>query len=76
MADDRAGDRHVADLHRLHADDEGVGERAGDEERRRRAADRRVAPGEVPDVGDEGGGVQRERDEVHARTDVGVVGAK
>ena len=62
----------MADLHRLHADDEGVRERGRDEQRRRGAADERLAAGEVPDVGGERGDVERERDDVH----VCAVGAK
>ena len=61
----------MADLHRLHADDEGVRERAGDEQRRRGAADGRVALREMPAVADERRGIERERDEVHAQCAVG-----
>ena len=47
-------DGHVPHVHSLHADDEGVGQGARDEQRGRRPADRRRPPGEVPDVSQEG----------------------
>ena len=56
----RAGERDVPVFHRLHADDEGVGERGEHEQCRRRASDGRLAPGEVPDVGHERDGVEGE----------------
>ena len=66
----RARDRHVARFHRLHPDDEGVRQRRRDEQRRRRAPDRGIALREVPDVRDEGRGVQRQGNEIH-QCDVG-----
>ena len=51
-------------LHRLHADDEGVGERGEDQQRGRSASDLRAAAREVNGVGDAGGGVEDERENV------------
>jgi hypothetical protein len=58
----RADQRRVARLHRLHADQEGVGEQRAAEDRRRGGAGARVAAREVRDVDDGGGRVEDERD--------------
>ena len=54
--------RRVAGLHRLHADEEGVGEDAAAEEARRQPAGARITPGEVREVGRGGRGVEDQRE--------------
>ena len=61
----RADERRVADVHRLHADEERVREHAAAEDRRRQPADARIAPREVRQIGGGRGGVEDERNEVH-----------
>ena len=56
-------------LHRLHADDEGVHERAEQEQRRGRAADHGIPPREMNGVRDTRGRVQEQRERV--QRDVG-----
>ena len=55
----------MPDVHRLHADEERVGEHAAAEDRRRQPADTRIAPREVGEVGGGRRGVEDERNEVH-----------
>jgi hypothetical protein len=59
----------MANFHRLHADDEGVDERAKQQKRRRCASDCRVPPREMNRVRDPGGRVQEQRERV--QRDVG-----
>ena len=67
----RVGERHVPHLHRLHADDEGVGERRQNQQSGGGAADMRLPIREVHGIGDACCGVQDERKNVQR-----VVGAK
>jgi hypothetical protein len=57
----RPGKRHVSGGHGLHADDKGVRERAGDEQRGGRPAGRRRTAAEVDRVGDERARINGER---------------
>ena len=61
----RADERRVPDVHRLHADEERVGENSAAEDRRRQPPDARIPPREVGQVGGRRRSVEDERNEVH-----------
>ena len=67
----RVGERHVPDLHRLHADDEGVRQHTQQQQSGGGTSNGRRASREVERVGHAGGRVEDQREQVHR-----AVGAK